>query len=175
MQTLIAIVLGCVLTYFYLENSYQPPVIFEIDAKLKAIPEQVIASEFLSSPDSDIEQKQRALSVLIKHDGDLFITLDKGCGHCLTKAAIKQADEKRISRAVQWFEGYERAQIPQRYHAIADHYQRRFDTDEELALKIAMMKLYLDKHPDTVNVLQKRHKGVSLDEIARRLVLSSSQ
>lgn len=76
MKTFIGLVIGSVLTFLFLKFGYTPPVTFQIPEKLKAIPEQLIASSFIEDVDSTLEQRQKGIAILIKYGPDYFIEID---------------------------------------------------------------------------------------------------
>ena len=170
MQALLSLLLGCVLTYIVLEFGYSPPTIMELPSKVKAIPEQLIASSFIEDPEADLAQKQTAIAIMIKNSSDYFIEIDNASNNQFTYAAINKITSHRIQLIKSYTLEFARLLESDTYPELKKHIIERYQTSSITELKIQVMKDKIEDDPFVYRELRKQYPGMTDHQIVRRLL-----
>jgi hypothetical protein len=170
MQALLSLLLGCVLTYAVLEFGYSPPTILDLPNQVKAIPEQLIASSFIESPEADLTQTQTAIAIMIKNNSDYFIEIDNASNNQFTHTAINKIANHRIHLIKTYTLELARLLEDDTYPDLKKHIIKRYHTASVTELKIQVMKDKIAEDPFVNGELKKRYPGMQDEKIVRRLL-----
>ncbi|WP_339725612.1 hypothetical protein [uncultured Paraglaciecola sp.] len=170
MQALLSLLLGCVLTYAVLELGYSPPTILDLPNKVKAIPEQLIASSFIEDPKADLKQKQTAIAIMIKNSSQYFIEIDNASNNQFTHAAINKITDHKLLLIKSYTLEFANLLEKNTYPSLRKHLIERYKTTSVTELKIQIMKHKIAEDPFVYAELKRRYPGRTDEQIVRRLL-----
>ncbi|MCP4721146.1 MAG: hypothetical protein GY860_16955 [Desulfobacteraceae bacterium] len=166
MKSFISLIIGSALTFLFLKYGYSPPETFQLPEKLKAIPEQLIASSFVEDANSNLKQRQKAVATLIKFDPNYFIEIDNAIGNRFTQQAVDKIADRRILLLKNYSENIAKAFDKAEHPALRKRLEERYGVEDEHSLKrkVLLEKLHEDKFVS--KVIRQRYPGYSDEEIA---------
>lgn len=171
MQVIMGVILGAVMTFLFLEIGYSPPAVIEIPAKIKALPEQLIASSFLEDAESALDQRQKAVAILIKYDPGYFIEIDSAIDNRFTSEAVNRIARRKLQLVKGYNNGLDKI-INDRgeYPALRESLERLYDTEDSATLRYRMLAKRIRDDELIYKMLQQRFPAMSDEEIARHIL-----
>lgn len=170
MKTFISLIIGSVLTFLFLKFGYTPPAPFQLPGKLRAIPEQIIASSFIEDADSQLKQRQKAIATLIKYDPNYFIEIDNAIENRFTKRAVEKIVNRRIRILKTYSTGFARAFDKDKYPALRKRLEERYGVTDEASLKKKVLIERFHKDALVYKILKRRYPDLSDEEIAEKIL-----
>ncbi len=170
MKAFFGLAIGSVLTYLFLNYGYTPPEIFQMPNKLKAIPEQLIASSFVEDPNAVIKQKQNAVATLIKFDPKYYVEIDNSIGNLFTEKAVERITDRRITLLKEYAKASQKAFDKDKYPELYEYMKKRYKVDDLVSLQKRMLIEKLKEDLLVYQELQKKFPNESDEHIAAKLL-----
>lgn len=170
MQAFLSLILGSVLTYVVLEFGYSPPIILDLPNKVKAIPEQLIASSFIDDPEADLKQKQTAIAIMIKNSSNYFIEIDNALNNQFTHAAINKITDHRLLLIKSYTQEFANILENDTHSSLKKFLIERYQTTSVTEIKIHIMQDKIAEDPFVYAELKKRYPEMTDQQIIRRLL-----
>lgn len=170
MKSFVGLLVGCLLTYAVLEFDYSTPDIIDLPNKVKALPEQLIASIFIEDPKASLAQKQKAIAILVKNSEDYFIEIDNASNNQFTLAAVNKITEQRISLVKTYTVQFAKVLTSDDYPSLKQHIINRYQTSSVNELKVKVLIEQIIQDAFLHEELKKRYSGQSDEQIAKHIL-----
>ena len=161
---------GGAMTWFSLKTGYKPPVILELPQKVAALPHQLLASTVLEDANSTVQQRQRAIATLLKHDDDLFTRIDTALDHQFTDAILSEKIDRRLLRAKLYRSSFDKVLVGEKYLALRRGLERKYGTTDTDQLRQRMLAERLEDDSLLLESLKSQYPGESTVELAARIL-----
>jgi len=170
MKTFIALFMGSLLTFLFLEFGYTPPAPLQLSDKIKTLPEQLIASSFVEDADTTLKQRQNAIAILIKYDPNYFEEIDNAIDNKFSNQVVNKIADRKLHLLKNYSNEIVRAFDKEKYPALRERLVARYSVSEVGALKKKVLVERFREDTFIYMVLQKRYPGYSDEEIAEAIL-----
>ena len=161
---------GAAMTWFSLKTGRKPPTILELPQKIAALPHQLVASTVLDDADSTIEQRQRAIATLLKHDDDLFARIDNVLDHQFSDAIMDEKIHRRLIRAKLYRSSFDKVLEDDKYQALRQGLERKYGTTDTDLLRQRMLAERLEDDSLLLKSLKDQFPDDSTEQLAARIL-----
>lgn len=170
LKFILGLAIGVGSTYFSVKHDRSAPHVLSLPGKLASLPHQLVASELLEAPDADLQQRQRAIAELLKHDEKLFARIDNHIANQFTDAVINESFDRRMRLAKAYRHSLDRVLENPKYRSLRRMLQRTHRTSDTETLRARMLAKRLQEDKLLYSLLQERHPGKSAEALAKQLM-----
>jgi len=167
MKAIMGVIFGSILTYVFIQYGYAPPVIIQLPNKIKEVSENVIASTFIEDTQTSLEQRQKAIAILIKNDVKYFIEIDNAIGNRFSTEAIEKIVRRRVRILRNYNRAFEISFANGKNKAVRVRMEKIYGTTNVETLKEKIIVKRIRKDPLLYALLKKRFPGYSDMKLAQ--------